>query len=82
MLLEQRLSERRRTFKGGSISLNGQAAIDCLVRNLSTTGACLEIKSPNGIPNTFRLLIKPEILVRRCEVIWKTDHKIGVRFSP
>lgn len=71
---------RQRTFKGGSISFNHAAAIDCLIRNMSATGACLEISSPIGIPDEFTLIIKPEYLKRSCQVAWRTSTRIGARF--
>lgn len=77
---ENRESPRHRTFKGGTISFDRAAGIDCVVRNLSETGACLEIASPIGIPDDFTLVIKPEYLKRTCHIVWRTAQKIGVRF--
>ena len=77
---DKRASQRQRTFKGGSISFDRAAGIDCLVRNMSETGACLEIESPVGIPSDFTLVIKPEYLKRSCQVAWRSARKIGVRF--
>jgi hypothetical protein len=73
--------KRQRTFKGGSISHASGAATDCIIRNLSDTGACLEVSSPFGIPDNFKLIIRPEILTRSCEVAWRTAQRIGVRFK-
>ena len=78
---EQRRSPRLRTIKGGSIMFGSAAAIDCIIRNMSETGAALEVESPIGIPDSFTLLIRPEILKRRCEVVWRTRHRIGVVFT-
>jgi hypothetical protein len=51
---EKRISPRRRVLKAGTIEFNG-GAIDCMVRNLSTTGAALDVTSPIGIPQRFTL---------------------------
>ena len=48
---ENRSSQRNRTLKAGTISFGRAAGIDCLVRNVSETGACLEVESPVGIPD-------------------------------
>jgi hypothetical protein len=61
---------RQRTYKGGSISFDG-GGIDCTIRNLSASGACLDIASPFGVPDNFTLIIKPEYLKRACEVAWR-----------
>jgi len=78
---EHRRSARRRTIKGGSILFGPGAAIDCIVRNISKTGAALEVESPIGIPDTFTLLVKPEVTKRNCAVIWRSAKRIGVRFG-
>jgi hypothetical protein len=40
-------------LKAGKISFGG-GAIDCTVRNLSETGAALEVTTPVGIPEASR----------------------------
>ena len=57
------------------------AAIDCIIRNMSDTGAELEVENPVGIPDDFTLLIRPEIIKRNCQVVWRTKRRIGVRFA-
>jgi hypothetical protein len=77
---EHRTSRRHRTLKAGTISFDRGAGIDCLVRNVSATGACLEIESPVGIPNDFTLVIKSDDVTRPCHVAWRAARRIGVRF--
>jgi hypothetical protein len=55
--------------------------VECLIRNMSETGACLEVASPFGIPDSFTLLIRPEIVKRPCQVAWRDAKRIGVRFA-
>jgi hypothetical protein len=54
--------------------------VECIIRNMSEAGACLEVQSPFGIPNSFILLIRPEIIKRSCEVAWRNGNRMGVRF--
>jgi PilZ domain len=77
----ERQSPRLRTLKGGSIIFGLAAGINCVIRNMSKTGACLEVESPVGVPDAFTLLIKPEILKRACHVAWRSAKRIGVRFA-
>jgi hypothetical protein len=56
---ESRRAQRLRTFKGGSIIFGLAAAVDCTVRNMSASGACLEIKGPVGFPTTSRSSSSP-----------------------
>jgi len=52
-------SQRLRTLKTGTISFDRAAGIDCVVRNVSEAGACLEIETPVGIP-TISLWLLPK----------------------
>src|SRR5690349_2848026 len=54
---EHRTVPRRRLLKGGKISFGNGAAIDCTIRNLSESGAALEVDSPVGIPERFMLVV-------------------------
>lgn len=69
-----------RTFKGGSIIFGLVPGIDCVIRNLSDTGASIEVASPVGIPDDFTLLIRPETIKRHCRVEWRLANRIGVQF--
>lgn len=57
------------------------ATVDCIIRNMSDTGASVEVESPAGIPDEFTLLIRPEIIKRTCLVVWRKARRIGVRFT-
>lgn len=77
---EKRESSRTRILKAGSISFGG-AAISCMVRNISATGALLEVESPLGIPERFLLVVPTDQLSRPCRTIWKSERRLGVRFE-
>ena len=78
---EQRKAPRRRTLLSGNIVFNQRGSvISCVVRNLSDTGACIELPSPAGIPDTFELTIDPGNRVENCRVAWRSEKRIGVRF--
>ena len=81
---EHRAAPRRRLLKSGKISFGG-AVIDCTVRNLSETGAALEVGSPVGIPEHFTLVIGAEHIADHihvpCRVVWRKETRIGVHFE-
>ena len=66
-------------LKSGKILL-GSWAVPCTVRNLSETGACLEVQTTYGIPATFQFIL-PDYPARSCKVVWLGDTKIGVHFQ-
>lgn len=76
---EHRAAQRRRTLKAATISFGG-GAIDCIVRNLSETGASLEVISPIGIPDRFTL-VDTDRSKRPCRIVWRREKRIGVRFE-
>ena len=75
---EHRIAPRHRVLKGGKIEFGG-SAIDCTVRNLSETGAALEVESPLGIPSQFTLVADGHHLP--CRVVWRKEKRIGVTFD-
>jgi PilZ domain len=77
---EKRSSPRMRVRKAGTIAFGG-AAIDCTVRNLTASGALLEVESPVGIPHRFVLVIPPDEVSRACRLIWTSERRVGVRFD-
>lgn len=77
---DKRIASRHRVLKAGKILFDG-AVVDCTVRNISETGAALEVESPVGIPLKFTLLIEPDRVKRPCSVIWRKVRRIGVRFD-
>jgi hypothetical protein len=80
VLENHRAALRHRVLKSGSIEFHG-GVIDCLVRNISETGAALEVASPLGIPETFNLVIPGDHSSRACKVAWRKDKRIGVAFK-
>ena len=78
---ERRSLPRHRTLKAGCIMFNQGGGVDCQVRNLSPVGACLEVTSQLGIPDSFVLVVESDRVKAPCHVIWRTDSRIGVEFD-
>jgi PAS domain-containing protein len=79
---ERRHAARTRSLLAGKILLNGQrSVIDCVVRNLSPQGACLQVASVVGIPQTFDLQIDGEKSARPCAAVWRARNRIGIDFQ-
>jgi hypothetical protein len=76
----QRIASRRRILKAGSIEFGG-GVIDCTVRNISESGAALDVQSPLYIPDRVTLIIPTDQLKRSCRVVWRKERRIGVTFE-
>jgi hypothetical protein len=75
-----RIAPRRRVLKAGSIQFGG-GAIDCTIRNVSETGAALEVVTPLFIPDRFTLAVQTDQLKRPCRIVWRKERRIGVTFE-
>jgi PilZ domain len=71
---------RKRTFKAGILEFNRGGGISGIVKNLSESGAMIEVESVIGIPDEFTLFIEADHFRRSCKVVWRQPSKIGVRF--
>ena len=77
---EHRIAPRHRVLKAGTIEFSGEA-IACTVRNLSATGAAIEINSPLWFPDRFVLAVESEGWRKPCRVVRRQDKRIGVVFE-
>ena len=75
-----RAAPRHRVLKAGSIEFNG-GVIDCTIRNVSDTGAAIEVASQLGSPDSFWLVISGTPTRRHCRVAWRNEKRIGVAFD-
>ncbi|WP_246756738.1 PilZ domain-containing protein [Bradyrhizobium diazoefficiens] len=55
-MIEKRAAQRHRVFKGGTITIEG-SGIACTVRNMSASGAAIDLEGPVALPQSFTLSI-------------------------
>lgn len=81
---ERRRTSRRKTLYRGTISYrNGSIQIDCVVREVSATGAVLDLESVEAIPDRFDLTVSQLGLKLRPVVLRRTKgHSLSVEFVP
>jgi hypothetical protein len=61
---------------------DGQWIAPCRVRNISVTGAQIELRRETDLPPTFLLsLSKNGEVIRRCNIVWQLSTVVGVRFE-
>ena len=80
---EHRIAPRRRMLKAGTIEFGG-GGIDCIVRNLSETGAALEVVTPLFIPDRFTLFIPSDRSIQTALPYRLAQRKAywrGIRFG-
>ncbi|MGE0627765.1 MAG: PilZ domain-containing protein [Hyphomicrobiaceae bacterium] len=78
---DNRCAPRRRLLKGAVAAFNSRhCSIPCTVRDISDTGARLRSDASVTIPDHFELIIDLDGVEADCEVVWRRDHDLGVRF--
>ena len=74
-------SQRRRIFKGIKIGFgNDYCAVDGVMRNISETGAFIEVKDGFLVPDEISIQNELEGYKVKCEVVRREANRIGVRF--
>lgn len=82
MSMEQRRQPRLRVFLKGRIHFNnGASSIDCLVRDMSSTGARLLLSETATLPDRFDLFIPQKERTFRAQLRWRREEGIGVNFD-
>ncbi len=79
---ERRKSVRHRVLQKAQIVINdGNSVISGLIRNLSDTGARIDLDSTIGVPVEFRLRVGTASDLRPCVVKWIAMKNLGVEFA-
>jgi PilZ domain len=79
---ERRTSTRQKSFLQGRIYFNNRrSSVDCLVRDVSGTGAKLVFSSAVSIPEFVELWLSNKEDVRRARVQWRRGDEVGVTFD-
>jgi hypothetical protein len=83
---DSRKSKRRLIDYRGWLQLaTRRQPVECMIRDMSDTGACLLITSftfsIEALPRRFKLWLDKNGKVKReCEVVWSRADYVGVRF--
>jgi hypothetical protein len=80
-MIEKRAEPRHRVLKRGMLAFNGGGGLDCTVRNISSSGARIDIANPMGVPHRFTLVIEADQFMRHCRAVWSSEQRIGVAFE-
>ena len=78
--MERRATPRKPVLMSGAIEF-ADSTINCLIRNISISGAALDVTDPLDIPERFDLVFKADGTHIPCHVIWRQEEQIGVAFE-
>lgn len=77
---DNRKAIRRKVIKTGKIFF-GKSREICTIRDMSATGASIEVANAAVVPDKFTLVLEMESASRLCAAVWRKDRQIGVRFG-
>jgi hypothetical protein len=78
--MERRAIPRKTVLMSGAIEFAG-STINCLVTNISISGAALDVTNPRDVPERFSLVFKTDDAHIPCHVVWRKEELIGVAFD-
>lgn len=78
--MERRAIPRKPVLMSGAIQFAG-CTINCLVRDMTISGAALDVADPHDIPERFNLVFKADGTRISCHVVWRQEERIGVTFD-
>lgn len=80
-MTENRKQIRQKTFLKGRILFNkGASSMDCLVRDMSISGARLALTETSTLPESFELFIPQKGRTYRAQLCWRRSDGIGITF--
>ena len=81
VVADKRDSLRRRTIFGGVIFDDGGKSWECSVADISESGVRVRLQTDLEIGSFVELKINKFDGLRRCQVMWKRENWIGLRFE-
>ena len=79
---ERRRARRTRVLKDAKIFFIGHSlGVDCVVHNLTNSGACLHVARTNDVPANFLLTFDGGRTRRACRRVWSREGRLGASFE-
>jgi PilZ domain len=74
-------TRRLRTLLGATITFNqGGSTVDCLIRDISESGARLAVPEQVTLPAAFELIIPHRKQRWQVQMLWRRSDVVGVQF--
>lgn len=78
--MEERRRHQRTEINEPALVSAGGSVMSCVVRNISSNGAAIDVENPAFVPARFRLVMNNGATVRECSVAWIQKNRIGLTF--
>ncbi len=79
---DMRSAERIRSFLRAQIIFNNRmSTIDCIIKNISATGARIALNDTLAVPTEFDIYIPQKSRGHHARLVWRDKDAIGVEFT-
>jgi hypothetical protein len=78
--IDKRVASRTKSLLRGFVYVDDGPAVECVVRDLSATGARLRFKNPSMLTDTLELHVSQKRQTFRGAVKWRDGEDVGVAF--
>jgi PilZ domain len=78
--MERRAAPRKPVLMSGAITF-ADSTVNCLICDMSISGAAIEVTNPQDIPERFNIVFKGDDIPLPCYVVWRNGDRIGVAFE-
>jgi PilZ domain len=78
---DRRHSMRDKVLLGGVAGIGDNATMDCVVRNFSDSGACVEVDASANLPEEMNLTIARKGRSFLATLIWRQANRVGLAFK-
>jgi PilZ domain len=80
-MLDRRRTPRDKVIYGAVAEINERGStMDCVVRNINETGACVELDSGARLPDQINLRIPRKGRSFLAKMIWRQANRVGLVF--
>lgn len=77
--VQRRHADRKRSLLAGKLTNeDASLTVDCTIRDLSDTGALVELAAPEMLPRTLRLMLIRDGVLWDAEVAWRRGARLGL----
>lgn len=74
--------QRNRVLNGGKLIVSdGKGLIDCVIRDMSETGARVRMSNPTVLPMKIEMLVVKNNMLYPAEIRWNRKSEAGLQFT-
>jgi len=78
---ERRKFIRSRVLKSAKLVFGASSMIDCVVRNLTTAGAHVDIPETAELSESVTMTFDGGRTLRACRIVWRKPNEVGLEFT-